>query len=91
MRGEPNTIGIRVKKAPLIGKAVYYTDKEFSQNTFRINMDLGKVYCELNKGKTIIIPSDGIGTGLAKLKQFAPKTLKYLQEQLRKMTERYNK
>ena len=81
MRGEPNAIGIRVKKAPLIGD-VYYTDNEFEENIRKINEDLNEVRKQLDYGKIIIIPSHGIGTGLALLKYKAPKTLLYLVNSL---------
>ena len=86
MRGEPNAIGIRVKKAPLIGD-VYYSDSEFKENTRKINEDLNEVRKQLDYGKIIVIPSDGIGTGLALLKYKAPKTLLYLVNSLLNLRE----
>ena len=81
MRGEPNAIGIRVKKAPLTGD-VYYNDKEIDENKRKINEDLNEVREQLDYGKIIVIPSDGIGTGLALLKEKAPETLLYLVNSL---------
>jgi len=81
MRGEPNAIGIRVKKAPLTGD-VYYSDSEFEENVRKINEDLNEVRKHLDYGEIVVIPSDGIGTGLALLKEKAPKTLLYLMKSL---------
>ena len=89
MRGEPNAIGIRVKKAPSTGNA-YYNDKEYKENIRKIDEDFQSVDIMLERGEIVIIPTDGMGTGLAKLKEFAPKTLDYLQKRLLELIKKYN-
>lgn len=84
MRGEPNAIGIRVKKAPSMDPSAFYTDNEYSENIRKINEDLihlGK----MAHGKTIIFPVAGIGTGMAKLQITAPRTFEYLTNALSKI------
>ncbi len=80
MRGEPNSIGIRVKKTPGTNKSAYYTDNEYLDNVTKIVQDFASVNYYLKKGKTVVVPSDGIGTGLAKLKDYAPYTLKFVKD-----------
>lgn len=78
MRGEPNTIGIPTKKSPL----EFYSDIEYEENKNNINKAVNKIINELKKGKTIVFPKDGIGTGLAKLSEVAPKTNSFLTKTL---------
>lgn len=80
MRGEPNAIGIRVKKEPKKEETTsFYTDDEYKENIVKINEDINKIRTEaILKGKTIIIPEDGIGTGLSALEAHAPKTYNFL-------------
>jgi len=79
MRGESNSIGIRVKKAPGVERSCYYYDKEYNENIKKIDQDFTIVEKKLESGELVIFPSDGIGTGLAKLGTLAPRTLRYLE------------
>ena len=83
MRGESNAIGIVTKKSPQTTDDAYYTDDEFDLNKTKINIDIKNVMGEIKKGKTVVFPSNGIGTGLAKLKEKAPKTFKFLQASIK--------
>lgn len=83
MRGEQNTIGIPTKKKPETTDDSYYTDEEFEQNKKKINFSINLIMREIRMGKTIVFPSNGIGTGLAKLHEKAPKTYGFLQATLK--------
>lgn len=84
MRGEPNSVGIRVKKYPSMDEQAFYTDTELMNNILKIDSDINKLTELSHSGwKDIIVPSDGIGTGLAKLPTKAPKTFEYLNTILR--------
>jgi hypothetical protein len=89
MRGEANSIGIRVKKTAGTNKSAYYTDSEYLDNVTKIVQDFATVNYYLKKGKTVVVPSDGIGTGLAKLKDYAPYTLKFVKDII-KTLEKHN-
>lgn len=80
LRGEPNAIGIRVKKKPTREPDAYYTDDELETNTGKITEDINKVIDWINEGKfdTIIFPHNGIGTGLADMERKCPETFKYM-------------
>lgn len=82
MRGEPNTIGIRVKKSPSMTKSSFYTDDEYSENIKKIFEDLTNLKIK-SFNKKIIFPTNGIGTGLAKLNIKAPKTFEFLTSELK--------
>jgi DNA polymerase elongation subunit (family B) len=88
MRNKANTIGIPTKKLPDTTPESYYTDAELDDNKKKINASIKLVINEIKKGKTIVIPSAGIGTGLSKLREKAPKTFAFLQGTL-KALERY--
>lgn len=89
MRGEKNVKGIRVKKSPGTKSDNYYTDKEYEKNIKKIDDDFAYIECMLQRKYIVIIPSDGIGTGLAKLKEFAPETLLYIQHKILTLWETY--
>ena len=74
MRAEPNAFGIATKKSPY----EFWSDETFECNTFTMYGDYLKINRAKQKYKTIIIPSDGLGTGLAQLATCAPKTFEYL-------------
>lgn len=90
MRGEPNTIGIRTKKAPLYDPSVYYTDDEYKDNVKKINEDINRVRDAVLRGKTIVVPEDGIGTGMALLSEKAPKTLAHVKGVLKYLEDYIN-
>lgn len=82
MRGEPNAIGIRTKAKASHNSDSYYSDVNYSENIKKITEDIALVMKEIRAGKTIVIPSAGIGTGLAELKTRAPKTLQAIEDLL---------
>jgi len=82
MRGEPNAVGIRVKKYPSMNANAFYKDLEYKNNIIKIDEDINNLE-KLAYNKTIVFPSNGIGTGMAKLNITAPKTFNYLTLQLK--------
>jgi hypothetical protein len=53
----------------------YFTDADFNQFKAQVDEAIQKA---IATGKTIVIPSDGIGTGKAELPTRAPKLYAYL-------------
>ncbi len=82
MRGEPNAVGIRTKNRPSYDKNAFWTDKTYEQNIVMIYQDLEKVWPHWEADGTIVIPTNGIGTGRAMMQQTCPLTFKYLQWRL---------
>lgn len=74
IRDEPNAIGFRTKVHPGYGALDYYTDQGERGSHCRraIEQDLGKLRVKLEAGKTVVLPLDGLGTGLARLDAKAP-------------------
>ena len=69
MRGEPNAIGVPTKWAP--GRRA----RDYFSNDDLLNRDVYHAICEafdkihvaLDAGRDVVIPTDGLGTGLAEL------------------------
>jgi hypothetical protein len=89
MRGEPNAIGIRVKKLPSMNEGSFYTDNEYEENIRKINEDLNHLE-KLLHAQTIVFPANGIGTGMAKLNITAPETFNYLTKSLKQRFNIFN-
>lgn len=83
MRDEPNAIGIPTKKLPSNGSDAFFSDGDLEINKHHIN----KAFSKIPEGRIIVIPSAGLGTGLAQLDVKAPKTYAYLLECIKKLEE----
>lgn len=83
MRDEPNAIGIPTKKLPSNSPGSFFTDRELESNKNYID----KAFSKIPKNKTIVIPSAGLGTGLAMLDVQAPKTYAYLLDCIQRLDE----
>lgn len=66
MRGEPNAMGVATLYAP----GVFYDASP--KALWIVTADLAAVAGALSNGRTVIAPRDGLGTGLARLKEFRP-------------------
>jgi exodeoxyribonuclease-5 len=81
MRGEPNAIGIPTKKKPSLGEDAFFTDDEYEGNIVAIE----NAFAKIPDNTVVVIPSAGLGTGLARLEQKAPRTFAYLQDKLNEL------
>lgn len=77
IRDEPNAVGIDTKRYPGMEPEHLLSDNDFDEwlakNTLTIEM-------LRNTDKRIVWPDAGIGTGLAKLPEKAPKIFKYIED-----------
>jgi len=92
IRDCPNTFGIPTKKYPNNNPASFWTDREYHRNCAILNNYFG-LLCKTIKEKrydAIIIPENGLGTGLSQLPELAPKTHRYLNKWLQKIINKYN-
>jgi predicted NAD-dependent protein-ADP-ribosyltransferase YbiA (DUF1768 family) len=78
IRDEPNAFGISTKNSP----NEFMSDNNFEANKARIDADIEAIKAD---GRPIVFPEDGIGTGRADLKNKAPKTWNYLEEQINEL------
>ena len=79
MRGEPNAIGIATKRTPARGSDAFFSDLELERNCRIIAKDFRKAFQMRDQGHLIVIPADGLGTGLSELPKLAPKTNDFLE------------
>jgi len=93
MRGQPNALGIRTKKAPTWQASDFWSDACYEGNVKMIDEDFSKVEEILSEGfrQHIVIPSDGLGTGRANLPELAPRTFEYLEQKIVDLSLRMNK
>ena len=82
MRGEPNAFGIATKKSP----REFWSDEDYWSNIQVIDNDYMKIYLHKSM-RILVVPSDGIGTGLSELKIRAPVTFDYLRDQMKNLIE----
>jgi hypothetical protein len=77
MRGEPNAIGVVTKWAPSNDNTAFFDD--MPDCFTRVSFDLARISRLLEQGKTVVVPEDGIGTGLAQLPRRAPKLDRFIK------------
>ena len=82
IRHEPNAVGIMTKKFPRNTPDAFLYDSEYEENIKRINEDIENLKQKADY-KTIVFPTDGIGTNLADIAHTAPKTMEYLINRLK--------
>lgn len=85
MRGEPNAFGIATKRhASHNYPGDFMFDHQIGapgiiDNEFK-ELELTLRSCQY---RALVIPLDGIGTGLSKLPEYAPKLLEYINQKLK--------
>ena len=84
MRGEPNSIGIATKITPYHNDTAYMTDDHYEENCKSILKDFWLVPDD----KDVVLPADGLGTGLANLPRSAPKTYQFILDIIENLKER---
>jgi hypothetical protein len=80
MRGEPNAVGVATKWSSY---EFFDVARTVEQNAI-IDADMAPLFRIAKGGGTIVLPTDGLGTGLAELQTRAPATFDHL---LRRMVE----
>jgi hypothetical protein len=75
-RGEWNTVGIPTKKSP----HAYFDDNDMEVARPFIWNKFSLLQGQLDKGRTVVIPEAGVGTGLAKLPEKAPAIFAFIQQ-----------
>lgn len=81
-RGEPNAIGVAVKLKPSMEEDAFFSDAEFDFYARVIDADLQTAFFAAQRKETIIIPASGIGTGLARLPDRAPRLFRHVRQRI---------
>lgn len=84
MRGEPNAYGISTKSRPDNQEGAFLCDDNLRFHAARMYAEFEGLKQKIKDGgyTAVVIPADGLGTGLARLNECAPKTFAYLQTKL---------
>jgi len=99
MRGEPNAIGVATKWKPTMNMDAFFYDRggvlphmATEDDAKRIILsDMLPIRLALNTGRTVVLPEDGIGTGLSKLPLYAPRLDRLIKNTFAEMTENYDR
>jgi len=78
MRGEQNACGIATKALPSQMDDSYFSDDTFLANAEIISGDFRRAFAHRETREMIVLPTDGLGTGLSELPERAPKTNEFL-------------
>lgn len=90
MRGEPNAIGVATKMAPGMGDGDFFSDDMFEEQAAQIFCDLEPAFEHVKNGGFLVIPADGLGTGLSELPVRAPMINRYLVGLIDELREKGN-
>ena len=82
MRGEPNAVGIVTKKRPTNYPDAFFSNADIDMYRKAVQPDFTRLFDHKIKGGAIVMPFDGIGTGLAQLDSRALLLWTYLQFKL---------
>lgn len=89
VRGERNSFGIRTKRRPDHNPGAFYTDEEYDECVAKIEADFQILEKELMRGKVVVMPTEGFGTGLANLKEDGPRILAYIEARVEGLVKNY--
>lgn len=73
MRGEPNAVGVATKWSPFMNESAFFNDVDYDGIAKIIDADFEPLFKAALNRKTIILPADGLGTGLSEMPTRCPK------------------
>lgn len=81
MRALPNSFGVPTKWSPYTGHTAYFCDNDLKKDEVFHAIDYPFLLAAgwLRGGYIVVMPKDGIGTGLAKLSEKAPNILRRIE------------
>lgn len=77
-RGNTNAIGIPTKVSPSNDEDAFFSDDQ--KIVWKDTEDFKKLYFYLSHGYDIVLPEDGLGTGLSKLPEKSPENYRNLEK-----------
>ena len=88
MRGEPNALGVPTKWSPRRDHAAYFCDDDADNPDVRIAIIAAFQHMRsaLKGGRDVVIPADGLGTGLAELPTRAPRIHRAIEARIAALT-----
>lgn len=89
LRGAPNALGICTKRSPSMEPEAFWREKDFKRVKALIDADFKPVEEALAEGKRVVFPRKGIGSGLAKLADWAPSIKAYIDQKVLDLCIKY--
>jgi len=83
MRGESNALGITTKNTPSMTEDAFFCEEAMFQTLAQLEVisdDLAQAERFLQSGGTVVVPRDGLGTGLSELPTRAPRAHAFIEE-----------
>ena len=80
-----NSFGIPTKRLPSMTDESFFNDRDDEKECIDINISQLKSIIDSNIYENIILPYDGLGTGLAEMDKRSPYLFKYLNDSLSKL------
>jgi hypothetical protein len=89
MRGEPNAVGVPTKWRPDRSPSAYFSDADADDGDVRhaIIGAFDHMRAWLAAGKDVVIPADGLGTGLSELPARAPRIFRAIEARIASLLE----
>lgn len=86
MRGEPNSVGIATKWSPGTGRADYFKDGDpGATETIVRDLIYFSVMATRPEWTEIVVPTDGIGTGLSRMPVTCPQLFKMMMSKFNEL------
>lgn len=79
MRGEPNAVGVPTKWEPTMYPSGFFSEADLEKVKPSIDEAFERLRAHLARGGTVVLPRDGLGTGLAALDGRAPSIAALIQ------------
>ena len=88
-RGEPNAVGIPTKHRPEMSAPAFFNDADLDDQAMKQAIDAGlvRLASHLLAGGTVVLPADGLGTGLAELPRRAPRIHAYIERAIGRLKQ----
>lgn len=87
MRGEPNSVGVPTKWSPGMQPRDFFSDSDLPVIRPVLDKEFAKLMRHLAAGGDVVIPADGLGTGLSQLPDRAPAVLEYIETTIDALVE----
>lgn len=87
IRDEPNAVGIPTKASPSREEGAYFTDRDRNRFWTKALPAFQALKAHIEGGGTVVLPEDGLGTGLADLERRSPVIWRDLQRAIMKLTQ----
>jgi len=88
MRGERNAVGVPTKWSPTWAPSAYFNADSLGDHRIKAAIDeaFDRIPTHLQAGGDVVMPADGLGTGLAELPQRAPEVHVYIEQRLKALS-----